>query len=312
MPLTQGRLGLFASPGSQYADSVVFSALYFARTESCIVFEEPVTLRLVLATDPVLHEAFLFRCRKTIYEKLKQYATSETESMSTSGTVGACGREIENVGLTQKGNPKTGDRWVADLNFYRARDDFAMAEYTLRVNHHIAFDTVVGLIEQARLSGRPMRLFHREQQCAVDCAIGWPSGSGSGPPAFLEAAGLTQRGNPNVAFVPRRGTGDTRFPFATLTVGAGGEMLRLLHPLLYQVADGACVVHLVSPPTTDKPAVTLAASGSARKTKREADEHALSKDRDQKRLTTYFVPRPKKARIEPEPDGPASSVKEIV
>jgi hypothetical protein len=293
LPLAEGRLGLFVTPASQYEDAEVFSALYFKNAEACLTFEAPVTMRLLLGTDVAMHDSFLYRCRSTIYDVLKQRA--DREEAASPGLAGAYARELSGITFTPKGRPRSEERWLSDLRFVAAHATApGVAEYTLLVTHHAAFDIVVDMIEKLRAVNRPMRLFSVAQQKAIDFAVGWPNAAAGQTPSFLDAARLTQRGHRNIAFVPNRGAGRMRYTVATFSVGGEGEVLRLIQPMLFSLNDGACIVHLV-PPALTAPADTKPGD---RKRKRDADDAILVKDRGQKRLTTFFVPQAKKARVD--------------
>lgn len=297
MPLGDGRLGLLQTPGGPYEESAVFSALYFEHGELCIVLDAPVTLRLQLTADAPLHDSFLYRLRCTIYEALCAGATKEAQSPLGPS---AFAHEIADLTFTPKNRPRCGERWMSPLVFEaESRDAPGCAIYKIQAYNHVAFDVIVGIVEQTRRSRRPVRLFDPRSKSSVDFAVDWVPGAAA--PSFLHAAGLSHPGGQgHAAFVPRAGTGQARYAFGKISFGTKeAEVRRLVQPFLYHVADGACILHLAM---KRNPSATEGKSGSssstARKPKRDADEAALNKDRRQKRLTTYFAPQPKKARTD--------------
>jgi hypothetical protein len=286
MPLGSGRLGLLAvSRASQYEeDSPVTSALYFEQVQACILLQEPARVELAMPEDAVLHEAFIYRCQCSTYDILRERAGLELGSYHAAA--GPCGREIDGIALTAKNNPKCGSRWFTPLEHVRNIAP-GVSAYLLEVAHHVAFDALVAIIEKARLSRRPIRVYHRVAMQAVDCPVAWSeSVYAERPPSYLEAARFVPRGRTqNLAFVPQRGTGvsPTTLPMFSTGDSSNMQLLKLIQPVLYTPADGTFRVHLV--------ALTLApaATPADRKTRRDTDDVILAADKRQQRITSFFA-----------------------
>lgn len=289
MPLENARLGLLLVPSARHDDhSVIASALYFSDVQACLVFEAPVRVDVVMGSDTILHEALLFRARRSTYDILSERANYEKSNYHMGD--GPCSREIDGITLTAKGNPRCADRWFTAFEHVREIDERTHVYSTL-VSHHVAFDALVALIEKPRLAERPMRLFHTGQQQSVDFPVSWV---GTRPPVFIEATGVVPRGSgQRIAFLPHPHTGTAPARLVVFSAGIVGDIVRIIEPKLYAPPDVTCTMHLAALPN---PAPTVGAAKKSatatatavRKRKRDEDDIALLKDRKQQRIELFF------------------------
>lgn len=282
--VTHGRLALACAEDGQ-----VFSALVFADANTCIVFQQPATLCVLLPADTDIAKLIVKRLRRIIYDAMLRHAEEEREVLGPTG--GASVNELSSMEFTREGNhPICRERWISDLCKTEAPAPPGTAVYVLTVSHHIAFETIVETVDRCHRTGRGLRVFRQDQQKMCDERVGWaPSAAGAAKatPLYSECFGLSQR--TASAFVPLSAThGLRQFERLDLTFGPN-DVATLRRPLIYQPSDGQRVAHLV-----DRPAAPP--SSSSRKAAKAAPAPALKRPKGQMSVQEAFARQAKKAR----------------